>query len=87
MNKTYIYLLVTIAVFLIVVKGVSNLPLNGSSESDNDSNSKNSVAHGADGQQSYKFGAPYSASIQNQSTAKAQSDLRDKIKSDISYTN
>lgn len=97
MSKTFMYLLATIAAFLVFVKGLSSI--GGDNVSDKtDSNSgtlengmdanedESGVSKGAAGKQSYRIGAPYSEKVQQESYEEKQDDLKDKIKSDISYT-
>ena len=82
------YLLATIAAFLVFVKGLSSI--GGDNVSDKtDSNSEtleNETSKGADRQHRYRIGAPYSEKVQQESYEEKQDDLKDKIKSDISYT-
>ena len=97
MSKTFMYLLVTIGVFLVVVKGLSSID-SGESSDKTDSNTdtldngmnantdENGVSQGASGQQRYRIDVPYSNKVQQESYKNKQDDLKDKIKSDLSYT-
>ena len=90
MSKTFMYLIVTIVTYLLIVKGLGVLDTSGEKEQSNKTGSKgtleNGVSKGAAGQQRYRFGAPYSNDVQEQSTSKAADDLSNKIKNDLSYT-
>ena len=97
MSKTFMYLLVTIGAFLVVVKGLSSID-SGESSDKTDSNSdtldngmnanadENGVSQGASGRKRYRIGVPYSNKAQQESYQNKQDDLKDKIKSDLSYT-
>ena len=82
------YLIVTIVAYLLIVKGLGVIETTDeTNKTDNKKNeTKNDVSKGAAGQQRYRFGAPYSNDVQNQSTSKAADDLSNKIKNDLSYT-
>ena len=91
MSKTFMYLIVTIVTYLLIVKGLGVI---AATDEDSDETDKtdskgtleNGVSQGAAGQQRYRFGAPYSNDVQEQSTSKAADDLSNKIKNDLSYT-
>ena len=87
MSKTFMYLIVTIVTYLLIVKGLGVI---GASDEDSDETNKTdsteTLENGAAGQQRYRFGAPYSNDVQEQSTSKAADDLSNKIKNDLSYT-
>ena len=95
MSKTFMYLLVTIGAFLVVVKGLSSID-SGESSDKTDSNTdtldngmnadENGVSQGASGRKRYRTGVPYSNKAQQESYQNKQDDLKDKIKSDLSYT-
>ena len=91
MSKTFMYLIVTIVTYLLIVKGLGVIEATDEEkEQPNKTDSKgtleNGVSKGAAGQQRYRFGAPYSNDVQEQSTNKAADDLSNKIKNDLSYT-
>lgn len=93
MSKTFMYLLATIAAFLVFVKGLSDIGGdNVSDKTDSDSGTlengidENNVSKDTTGQHRYRIGVPYNDKVQQESYNNKQDDLKDKIKSDISYT-
>ena len=91
MSKTFMYLIVTIVTYLLIVKGLGVIEATDeekeqSNKTDSKGTLENDVSKGAAGQQRYRFGAPYSNDVQEQSTNKAADDLSNKIKNDLSYT-
>ena len=85
------YLIVTIVTYLLIVKGLGVIEATDeekeqSNKTDSKGTLENDVSKGAAGQQRYRFGAPYSNDVQEQSTNKAADDLSNKIKNDLSYT-
>lgn len=87
MSKTFMYLIVTIVAYLLIVKGLGVIE---TSDDDSDetvkTDSKGTLENGAAGRKKYRFGAPYSNDVQEQSTSEAADDLSNKIKNDLSYT-
>ena len=87
MSKTFMYLIVTIVTYLLIVKGLGVI---GASDEDSDetnkTDSKGTLENGAAGKKKYRFGAPYSNKVQEESASKAADDLSNKIKNDLSYT-
>ena len=91
MSKTFMYLIVTIVAYLLIVKGLGVIETTDEDSDETDKTDskgtlENDVSQGAAGQQRYRFGAPYSNKVQEQSTSKAADDLSNKIKNDLSYT-
>lgn len=90
MSKTFMYLIATIAVYLVIVKGLGALEnADDDNESDNGMNAnedEHGVPKGESGQQRYRIGVPYSNRVQNQSYRDKQNDLKDEIKNSLSYT-
>ena len=87
MSKTFMYLIVTIVTYLLIVKGLGVIETTDeTNKTDSKGTLKNGVSKGAAGQQRYRFGAPYSNDVQEQSTSEAAADLSNKIKNDLSYT-
>ena len=88
MSKTFMYLIVTIVAYLLIVKGLGVIETTDETDkTDSKKNeTKNNVSKGAAGQQRYRFGAPYSNKVQEESASKAADDLSNKIKNDLSYT-
>lgn len=83
MSKTFMYLIVTIVTYLLIVKGLGVI---GSSEETDKTDSKVTLENGTAGKKKYRFGAPYSNKVQEQSKSEAADDLSNKIKNDLSYT-
>ena len=87
MSKTFMYLIVTIVTYLLIVKGLGVI---GASDEDSDetnkTDSKGTLENGTMGKKKYRFGAPYSNKVQEESASKAADDLSNKIKNDLSYT-
>ena len=91
MSKTFMYLIVTIVTYLLIVKGLgvigaSDEDSNETNKTDSKGTLENDVSNSAAGKKKYRFGAPYSNDVQEQSTNKAADDLSNKIKNDLSYT-
>ena len=87
MSKTFMYLIVTIVTYLLIVKGLGVIESSDEEkEQSNKTDSKGTLENGAAGKKKYRFGAPYSNDVQEQSTSKAADDLSNKIKNDLSYT-
>ena len=83
MSKTFMYLIVTIVAYLLIVKGLGVIE---SSDETDKTDSKGTLENGAAGRKKYRFGAPYSNKVQEESASKAADDLSNKIKNDLSYT-
>ena len=83
MSKTFMYLIVTIVTYLLIVKGLGVIV---SSDETDKTDSKGTLENGAAGRKKYRFGAPYSNKVQEESASKAADDLSNKIKNDLSYT-
>ena len=80
------YLIVTIVTYLLIVKGLGVLETSGEKEQSNKTDSTETLENGAAGKKKYRFGAPYSNDVQEQSKSEAADDLSNKIKNDLSYT-
>ena len=83
MSKTFMYLIVTIVTYLLIVKGLGVI---GATDETDKTDSKGTLENGAAGKKKYRFGAPYSNKVQEESASKAADDLSNKIKNDLSYT-
>ena len=83
MSNTFMYLIVTIVYYLLIVKGLGVI---GSSDETDKTDSNGTLESGAAGRKKYRFGAPYSNKVQEESASKAADDLSNKIKNDLSYT-
>ena len=81
MSKTFMYLIVTIVAYLLIVKGLGVIETTDETDK---TDSKGTLENGVS--KRYRFGAPYSNDVQEQSTSKAADDLSNKIKNDLSYT-
>ena len=81
MSKTFMYLIVTIVTYLLIVKGLGVIETTDETDK---TDSKGTLENGVS--KRYRFGAPYSNDVQEQSTSKAADDLSNKIKNDLSYT-
>ena len=85
MSKTFMYLIVTIVAYLLIVKGLGVIETTDEDSDEADkTDSKGTLENGVS--KRYRFGAPYSNDVQEQSTSKAADDLSNKIKNDLSYT-
>ena len=81
MSKTFMYLIVTIVTYLLIVKGLGVI---GATDETDKTDSKGTLENGVS--KRYRFGAPYSNDVQEQSKSEAADDLSNKIKNDLSYT-
>ena len=81
MSKTFMYLIVTIVAYLLIVKGLGVIETTDETDK---TDSKGTLENGVS--KRYRFGAPYSNDVQEQSTSKAADDLSNKIKNDLPYT-
>ena len=81
------YLIVTIVTYLLIVKGLGVIVATDEDSDETDkTDSKGTLENGAAGKKKYRFGAPYSNKVQEESASKATDDLSNKIKNDLSYT-
>lgn len=83
MSKTFMYLIVTIVAYLLIVKGLGVIETTDETDKTDD---KGTLENGSADKQKYRFGAPYSNKVQEESASKAADDLSNKIKNDLSYT-